>query len=153
MTIVRGRMRGWIDLLAFDPRRRILLVVEIKTWLDDLGAVERQVDWYVREAPAIARQFGFLPTRTVGWLLVLATAEVDGAIRTNRDAIARRFPARARSMRRLLTPGDTIVPADGIALIDPRARRRNWLIPSQLDGRRSRLPYTGYADAARLLAA
>lgn len=35
VTIVRGRMRGWIDLLAFDPRRRILLVVEIKTWLDD----------------------------------------------------------------------------------------------------------------------
>jgi transcriptional regulator with XRE-family HTH domain len=152
VTIVRGRMRGWIDLLAFDPRQRILLVVEIKTWLDDLGAVERQLDWYVHEAPALARRFAFRPIGTIGWLLVLATAEFDGAIRTNRDAIARRFPARARSMGRLLLPGDAIEPADGIALIDPRARRRNWLIPTQLDGRRSRLPYTGYADAARRLA-
>jgi putative transcriptional regulator len=52
VTIIRGRSRGWIDILAFDPRRRILLVVEIKTWLDDLGAIERQLDWYLCEAPS-----------------------------------------------------------------------------------------------------
>jgi hypothetical protein len=114
--------------------------------------VERQLDWYVREAPDLSQQFGFRSIRTVGWLLVLATAEVDASIRKNRDAIDRRFPARARAMRGLLTAGDVNAPADGIALIDPRARRRNWLIPSQSDGRRSRSPYIDYADAARRLA-
>ncbi|HET9085796.1 MAG TPA: helix-turn-helix transcriptional regulator, partial [Candidatus Limnocylindrales bacterium] len=49
VTIVRGRTRGWIDLLAYDARQRLLLVVEVKTWMDDLGALERQLDWYERE--------------------------------------------------------------------------------------------------------
>jgi DNA-binding XRE family transcriptional regulator len=66
VTIVRGRTRGWIDLLAYDPRRRILLVVEIKTWIDDVGALERQLDWYIRESPSIARGFGWHPVRTIG---------------------------------------------------------------------------------------
>ena len=58
VAIVRGRTHGWIDLLAYDPRRRILLVVEIKTRIDDLGSIERQLDWYLRESPAIARTVG-----------------------------------------------------------------------------------------------
>ena len=38
VEIVDGRWRGWIDLLAFDPRRGLLIVVEIKTRIDDIGA-------------------------------------------------------------------------------------------------------------------
>ncbi len=50
VAIASGRTRGWIDVLAFDPRRHILLVIEVKTWLDDLGAIERQLDWYKRRS-------------------------------------------------------------------------------------------------------
>ena len=50
VEIVHGRSHGWIDLLAFDPRTGLLLIVEIKTRLDDLGLVERQLAWYERSA-------------------------------------------------------------------------------------------------------
>ena len=146
VTIIRGRTRGWIDLLAYDPRRRVLLVVEIKTWIDDLGSIERQLDWYEREAPSIAHGFGWRPVRTIGWVLALASADVDEALRRNRDVVERAFPGRARDLSRLLT-GDDDVPARGFALIDPRNRRRNWLISSRIDGRRTQAPYLGVADA------
>jgi hypothetical protein len=107
VAIVRGRARGWIDLLAYDPRRRILLVVEIKTWIDDLGSIERQLDWYLRESPAIARTFGWRPVRAIGWIFALATADVDEAIRRNREVIDRAFPGRARDLNQLLLGGDS----------------------------------------------
>ncbi len=158
VAIVRGRTRGWIDLwyvdlLAFDPRRRILLVVEIKTWIDDLGSIERQLDWYLRESPAIARTFGWRPVRAIGWVFALATADVDEAIRRNREVIDRAFPGRARDLNQLLLGGDSVEPSRGITLIDPRNRRRAWLIPSRVDGRRSRAPYQDNAEARLLMSA
>jgi transcriptional regulator with XRE-family HTH domain len=150
VTIVRGRTRGWIDLLAYDPRRRLLLVVEIKTWIDDLGSIERQLDWYEREAPSIARGFGWRPVHTIGWVLALASADVDEALRRNRDAVERAFPGRARDLARVLA-GDDELPGRGIALMDPRSRRRNWLIPSRIDGRRTAAPYLGMADARAVM--
>ena len=152
VTIVRGRMRGWIDLLAYDPRRQILFVIEVKTWLDDLGAIERQLGWYTREAPSVARGLGFRPVRTMGWLLILATTETDDAIRRNRDAIDRRFGIRAVEMRSLANGGSGTT-GDGIALIDPRRRRRVWLMPTVADGRRIKAPYADYADAVRAMSA
>lgn len=151
VTIVRGRIRGWIDLLAYDPRRRILLVVEIKAWIDDLGSVERQLDWYVREAPAIGRELGWRPQRVVGWVLALATADIDETMRRNRDVIDRAFPGRARDLRGVLADRDPDPPSRGIALIDPRNRRRTWLIASRADGRRSVAPYRDSREAARLM--
>src|SRR4029079_19706825 len=43
-----GRLRGWIDLVAFDPRSGTVLVIEVKTSIDDIGRLERQVGWYTR---------------------------------------------------------------------------------------------------------
>lgn len=128
-------------------------MIEIKTWFDDLGAVERQLDWYVREAPSIVRAYGIRPRRTVGWLLMLATADVEESIRSNRDVVNRRFPIRAHAMRGVVNGDDVDADHDGIALIDPRSRRHAWLIPSRLDGRRSAAPYADYAAAARAMSA
>ena len=50
VEIVHGRTHGWIDLLAFDTRTGMLMVIEVKTRLDDLGALERQITWYERMA-------------------------------------------------------------------------------------------------------
>jgi transcriptional regulator with XRE-family HTH domain len=44
------RSRGWIDLLAYHPDCRLMLVIEIKTEIRDLGAIERTLGWYEREA-------------------------------------------------------------------------------------------------------
>jgi hypothetical protein len=48
VEIVHGRSHGWIDLLAFDRRTGTMLILEIKTRLSDLGAIERQIAWYER---------------------------------------------------------------------------------------------------------
>jgi hypothetical protein len=34
----------------------------------------------------------------------------------------------------------------GLALVDPSSRRRDWLIRTSVDGRRSPASYRGYAD-------
>ena len=54
-----GRYRGWIDLLAYHPGTGTLLVIEVKTRLDDIGGLERSLDWYTRVASAAARRLGW----------------------------------------------------------------------------------------------
>jgi transcriptional regulator with XRE-family HTH domain len=166
VLIVDGRTCGWIDVVAFDWASGTLIVIELKTAIDDLGAVERQLAWYERNALAVARRFGWSVRRVRSWLLVLASDDVDATIRANRDVLRSAFPGRASTMRLELAAGplraSTAIagqPRDpggravhrGIALVDPCSRRREWLIPSRIDGRRRGAPYRDYADAAMRL--
>lgn len=153
VEVVHARAHGWIDLLAFDPRTRTLVIVEIKTRLDNLGAIERQLGWYERDAALTAQRYGWRPRRIDTWLLVLASDEVEAVIRENREILRVGFPARAAEMRKALTgvPDEMAPRGRGLALIDPASRRADWLIPTRADGRRSDAPYRDYADAARRL--
>jgi transcriptional regulator with XRE-family HTH domain len=145
VRIESGRYVGWIDLLAFHEDTATLLIIEIKTRLDDVGAIERSMDWHMREAIGAARRLGWRPRRSAGWLLALATDEVDDQVRRNRAIWDSAFPARARMMSEVLRdPGGAS--SRGFALVDPRSRRRDWLIHTRIDGRRSVAPYRGYAD-------
>lgn len=148
VEVIHGRSHGWIDLLAFDPKTGIVLVIEVKTRIGDLGAIERQLGWYERSCFDVAHRLGWRARRVVGWLLLLASEEVEGVLRANRDLMARAFPGRAREMSGLLNADDAVIRGRGVALIDPHSKRRTWLIPSRVDGRRSSVPYLGYADAA-----
>jgi transcriptional regulator with XRE-family HTH domain len=150
VEVVHGRSHGWIDLLAFDPRTGTLLIVEIKTRIDDLGAIERQLGWYEREAVDLAARLGWRAKHVGAWLIGLASDEVDDAIRSNNDAVRAAFPMRAIDVIRVVA--GEMVPVGrgrGLALIDPTSRRRDWLLKSRSDGRRSAAPYRDYADAAR----
>ncbi len=164
VRIDSGRYHGWIDLLAFHAESGTLVIIEIKTRFDDLGALERTLDWYVREAAGAARRFGWHTRRIVPWVLALATDEVETSMRTDRTVIDAAFPGRAGAMDELLAdPGALVSTPErsasslaapvamppSIALIDPRSRRRTWLIRSRLDGRRSPAPYRDYADFMR----
>ena len=80
-------------------------------------------------------------------MLLLATEEVERSLHANRDVLAIAFPVRDDVLGQ---GGDT---RRGLALIDPRSRRRDWLMRSRIDGRRGVAPYRGYADAASRLAA
>lgn len=154
VEIAHGRSHGWIDLLAFDPRTGTVLLIEIKTRLDDLGAVERQLAWYERAAWSVAREQGWQPRRLRSWLLVLASDENDQTLRSNRAFFDSEFPLRARAMAQELHGTPTLwVPGRGLAMIDPSSRGRDWLIRSRLDGRRSPARYADYAEAARRSAA
>jgi transcriptional regulator with XRE-family HTH domain len=151
VEIIRGRAHGWIDILAFDPKSRTLFIIEIKTRLDDLGAVERQIAWYERSAGQAASRLGWRPLRVVTWLLVLASDEVDAFLRANRTALASAFPRRAREMMNAFADACDLHSGDrGLAMIDPSSRRETWLIRSRVDGRRSPARYRDYADAVRV---
>lgn len=73
--------RGSIDVLAWQPLRRVLLVSEVKTILTDTQALLWSLDRKVRLAPTIARDRGWA-LMAVGRLLVA------GEGRTNRRRIA-----------------------------------------------------------------
>jgi hypothetical protein len=150
VEVVHGRSHGWMDLLAFDRRSGTLLLIEVKTRLDDLGAVERQLDWYERSVRETVRRFGWSPRRVRSWLIVLASEEVEVVVRANRDFFDRAFPERATAMARSLD-GPPIGDGSGrgLAMVDPANRGRRWLIRTRADGRRSPARYSDYADAAR----
>ncbi|MFL5651614.1 MAG: helix-turn-helix domain-containing protein [Chloroflexota bacterium] len=149
VEIRHAHSHGWIDLLAFDPATGTLIIIEIKTRLDDVGAIERQLGWYERSAFEVARRLGWHPRRAVGWLLVLASDEVDVAIKQNKDLLERAFPARSRSMSAVVGCDPAADLRRGLAMIDPSSKRTEWLRTTRVDGRRSSAPFRDYADAAR----
>lgn len=149
VEIIQARSHGWIDLLAFDARTGTLLVIEIKTRLDDMGAIERQLGWYTRTARDVAARFDWHPHRVVPWLLVLSSEECEARLRSHAELVGHAFPVRASAMLALATDPGAPWPGDrGVALIDPRSRRRAWLVRTRIDGRRSASPYRDYAGAA-----
>ena len=141
---------GWIDLLAFNPALRVLLVIEIKTELVDLGGLERQLGWYSREARQAAKRLGWSAAEVVPLVLLLTTTRNDVRLRENAAGIGQAFPRRWRDViavvRGRVHPAGT---GCGIAMIDPRSRARDWLRPTVLDGRRSQAPYRHIADFLR----
>ena len=140
---------GWIDVLAFNPETRVLLVIEVKTQLVDFGGLERQLGWYQREARRASRPFGWAPATVAPLALLLATQLNDERLRDNAASIRQAFPRRWRDAMRVIygeNPGQT---AWAIASIDPRSRVRDWCRPTILDGRRSSAPYRNVADFLR----
>jgi Holliday junction resolvase-like predicted endonuclease len=99
--------RGSIDLLAWHPRTRTLLVVELKTELTSIEATIRNHDAKARLAATVARRrLGWAPA-SVSRLLVLPDE------RTARRRVAqfghvlsRAYPVRGRTVRRWLQAPD-----------------------------------------------
>jgi transcriptional regulator with XRE-family HTH domain len=150
VEIGSDRSRAWIDILAYHPERRILLVIELKTEIHDFGAIERSMNWYQREAVRAAERFGWRP-RTVGSaLLILQSVTNDDRVVSSGAAFATGFPGRGPELQAMIDGGVPIPDRRFMAMIDPRSRRAGWLRSTRSDGRRSIAPYVDYIDAARL---
>lgn len=143
------RSRGWIDVLAYHPGSRIVLVIEVKTEIHDVGAIERTLGWYEREAWTAGRRQGWRPSRILGGLLLLATTANDDLVADNRDSFRRSFPLRARDLAPVAAGGAASPRGRFAAMIDPRSRKAAWLRPMHVDGRRTDEPYADYADFMR----
>ena len=87
--------RGIIDIVAWDPSTRALLIVELKSALVDVQALIGTVDRYARLGPRVAADRGWQVDSVSAWVLL-----AEG--RTNR----RRVTAHARVLR-------SAFPADG----------------------------------------
>lgn len=94
--------RGSIDILAWHPLARVVLVIEIKSVVPDIQATLAGIDRKARIAPVIARDRGW-DVASVARILVLpddrtARRRVDEFAMT----FARAFPARTAEIRRWL---------------------------------------------------
>jgi hypothetical protein len=150
---IEGRFGpGWIDVLAFHPASEVLLVIEIKTEIADLGRVQRTLGWYVSRSASVARSFGWQVTRTQPVLLVLSTDTADRALAANRALVSHAFPMRARDLASAIAdPAVAVAAGPGLAMIDPISRRGRWLLPTRIDGRRSPAAFADYAAVIRRL--
>jgi hypothetical protein len=111
--------RGRIDLLAWHPVHRLVLVVEVKSEIDDAQALLGGLDVKCRVAPMVVRRLGLGPGAAVVPFVVVG----DGS--TSRDRLRRlaplfsRFAVRGRAafswLRRPVG-----VPAGLLALTDLR---------------------------------
>ncbi len=113
--------RGSIDVLAFHPATRTLLVVEVKTELTSIEETIRRHDVKVRHAAAIAvERFGW-SARQVGRLVVL----LDGStarrrVERHRGSLSVAYPDRGSVARRWLrSPSGTL---RGLVFMSPSNR-------------------------------
>ena len=91
--------RGSIDILAWHPPFRTLLVIEVKSVIPDLQATLHDLDRKTRLAPEIAARFGWA-ARTVGRLLVVAESPTSrGRVRRSRPVLEVALPTRGSAVR------------------------------------------------------
>ncbi|MEP7378846.1 MAG: helix-turn-helix transcriptional regulator [Chloroflexota bacterium] len=146
VELLNGNSHGWIDILAFRPGDETLLVIEVKTELADTGQTLRQLTWYERGAIDAARRQGWLPRRSLGVLLVLATQAAIDRIGANRELLRQSFPSSAKELGSLVAvEGRSPVSNRAIALVDPFNRSKRWLMDTPLSGRVRLARYADYA--------
>lgn len=154
VAVSDGRWHGFIDVLAYHPIEHVLLVIEVKTTFDDVGAIDRQLGMYERLAWTAAQDRGWRPRAITGALLVLATGSNDRRLVEHRRYLGRRYRLRSAALLRFIADPHLPPPRGerGLAMIDPRTRRVRWLIPGRIDGRRTPTRYedvAAYLDPAR----
>jgi transcriptional regulator with XRE-family HTH domain len=100
--------RGVVDILAFHPVHRVLLVVEIKSFLGDLQAALGRLDVKARLGRSLAESVGWGPVVAVIPALVLADTRTNRRTIGTHGALFIRYPVRGRSalawLRRPVSP-------------------------------------------------
>jgi hypothetical protein len=96
--------RGIIDILAWNPRRRALLVIELKTEVVDVNELVGTVDRKGRHAIRIATERGWIgprdPPPTVSiWMIVADGPTNRRRVAAHRTMLRAAFPADGRTMR------------------------------------------------------
>ena len=144
--------RGWIDLLAFRSLDRALIVNETKGDLPDVGAFQRSLAFYERNAREVANRLGWRPTRVIVLGTMLDSATVATRLAENLELIERAFPSPVdRLLEWVDDPGAPAPFGWTLATCDPASRSATWLRPPRLRARRRRVAYADYADAAARL--
>jgi hypothetical protein len=91
--------RGIIDILAFHPGRRALLVVELKTQVVDIQGLIGAVDRYRRLAPRIARTRGWQAATVSTWLALRGTDTNRRHVAAHGRVLGAAFPASGSDIR------------------------------------------------------
>jgi len=91
--------RGVIDLLAWHPGRRALLIIELKTELVDVGETLGTMDRKQRLAAQVAAERGWDIATVSGWIILAAGRTNERRLAAFRSTLRAAYPADARQMR------------------------------------------------------
>lgn len=91
--------RGVIDLVAWNPLRRALLLVEVKTELVDVNGLLGTADRRRRLAPIIASERGWAPSIIASWVVVADSRTNRRHVAAHRELLRAAFPADGRQVR------------------------------------------------------
>ena len=94
--------RGIIDILAWHPRTRSLLIVELKTELVDPQELVAVMHRRARLGPVVARQQGWEPLTVSSWVVVRKSRAERRRLYQHERILRRAFPHDGRTMRRWL---------------------------------------------------
>ena len=91
--------RGVIDLLAWHPGRRALLVIELKTELVDVGETLGTMDRKQRLAAQVATERGWDADTVSGWIILAAGRTNERRLAAFRSTLRAAYPSDARQVR------------------------------------------------------
>ncbi len=120
--------RGRIDLLAFHPVTRTLLIVEVKTVLTDLQEMFGSMNVKQRLAPQLARERGWEVSEVASLLAVASTSASRQIVRQHRTLFGPMTADAARIRRWITTP-------NGPAAANGAAAMLLWVPAAQLGKR------------------
>lgn len=91
--------RGVIDLLAWHPGRRALLVIELKTELVDVGEMLGTMDRKQRLAAEVAAKRGWQAQTVSGWIIMAPGRTNERRVAEFRATLRSAYPDGARRIR------------------------------------------------------
>jgi transcriptional regulator with XRE-family HTH domain len=106
--------RGSIDVLAFHPTSRVLLVVEVKSVLPDVQATLVTLDRKERLAPGIASERSWNAVAVARLLVVRENRTARRRIEAHAATFANTFPDRGHTIRPWLDSPDPHRPLHGL---------------------------------------
>jgi transcriptional regulator with XRE-family HTH domain len=107
--------RGVIDILAWHPTRRILLVIELKTEIVDVNEMLGAMDRKRRLALDVARSRGWHPLAVSTWVVIAPSRSNRRAVADHQTVLRAKFPGDAPAVRRWLT--DPLGPIDALSFM------------------------------------
>lgn len=91
--------RGVIDILAWHPGRRGLLVIELKTDLADINELVGTLDRKRRLARQVAAERGWDPVTVSAWLIVADSRTKSSRVQAHASMLRAAYPGDGRTMR------------------------------------------------------
>jgi transcriptional regulator with XRE-family HTH domain len=93
------RERGIIDIVAWHPGKRAILVIELKTDIVDVNELIGRVDMKRRLVPRVVRDRGWDPKSVSAWVIVAPSRTNRARLAAHRSVLRAAFPTNGRGMR------------------------------------------------------
>jgi hypothetical protein len=103
--------RGIIDILAWHPGRRALVVIELKTDIVEVNELIGTVDQKRRLAREIALERGWDPLTISTWVIVARSRTNEARLAAHRSMLRNAFPSDGVAMQRWLHVPDSRIDA------------------------------------------